>query len=66
MFTLLLIASKMVPKEPEIMKIKTLQTIREDKTKSKKKNMKKRTKFGRAKETGIENIDSGMYWQKIG
>ena len=56
-----LIASKMVDKEPEIMKIKTLQTIKEDKSKSKKKNMKKRTKFGRAKETGIENVNSGMY-----
>ena len=60
---LLLIASKMVPKEPEIMKIKTLQTINEDKTnKSKKKSMKKKIKFGRGKETEVKNaiINSGM------
>ena len=53
----------MIPKEPEIMKIKTLQTMNEDKTnKSKKKSMKKKIKFGRGKETEVKNgiINSGM------
>ena len=52
---LLLIASKMVPKEPEIMKIKTLQNIKNDKTKSKKKILKKKHKSGKGKEARPEN-----------
>ena len=52
---LLLIASKMVPKEPEIMKIKTLQNIKNDKTKSKKKILKKKQKSGKGREARLEN-----------
>ena len=45
----------MVPKEPEIMKIKTLQNIKNDKTKPKKKIVKKKPKSGKAKEARLEN-----------
>ena len=45
----------MVQKEPEIMKIKTLQTIKNDKTKSKRKTMKKKHISGKVKEARLKH-----------
>ena len=45
----------MVQKEPAIMKIKTLQTIKNDKTKSKRKTMKKKHISGKVKEARLKN-----------
>ena len=54
-FNSVLIASKMVDKEPEIMKIKTLHNINNDKIKTKKKIVKKRPKSVKGKEARLEN-----------
>ena len=46
----------MLPKEAEIINIKTVQTIKDAKTNYQKKITKKKSKFGKSKQYGFQSI----------